>query len=347
MVIKQMTDFNIRRRDFLYGLAGLSGSVIASQLPFESAFAQGMRINGAGASFPAPLFQRWFVEYNKINNNIQVNYQSVGSGAGVQQFMAGNVDFGASDVAMTDDEIKKVSQGVVLLPVTAGFVVMAYNNNDIPTLKLSRQQLADVLLGKIKDWKQLGSPKSKPIKLIYRSDGSGTTGVFTKHIAAISSEWKSKVGEGKSVQWPTGIGAKGNEGVTATIMQTDGAIGYIEFGYAKKNGLKTAQLQNKAGKFVPSSAQNASESLSQIQLPANLRAFVADPIGDGAYPIVSFSWIMAYKKYPDAKKAQALKQVLNWAVSKTGGQKFSSDLGYIPLPDNVIAKVTQAINTIG
>jgi phosphate transport system substrate-binding protein len=341
-----MTDFNIKRRDFLYGLAGLSGSIIASQLPFESASAQAVRINGAGASFPAPLFQRWFVEYNKINKNTQVNYQSVGSGAGIKQFMGNTVDFGASDVAMKDEEIAKVSRGVVLLPVTAGSVVLAFNNKDVTTIKLSRQQLVDIFLGKVTNWNQIGSPKSKPIKVIYRSDGSGTTGVFTKHLSAINSEWKSKVGEGTTVQWPTGIGAKGNEGVTATIMQTDGAIGYIEYGFAKKNGLKTAQLQNKAGKFVPPTPQNAAVSLSQIQLPANLRAFAPDPTGDRSYPIVSFSWILAYKKYPNTKIVAPLKQVLTWAVSKTGGQKFSADLGYIPLPDNVIQKVTQAINTI-
>jgi phosphate transport system substrate-binding protein len=341
-----MTDFNIRRRDFLYGLAGLSGSVIASQLPFESASAQAVRINGAGASFPAPLFQRWFVEYNKINRNVQVNYQSVGSGAGIRQFMGNTVDFGASDVAMKDDEISKVSRGVVLLPITAGMVVVAFNNKDVNTIKLTRQQLVDVFLGKITNWNQIGSPKSKPIKVITRSDGSGTTGVFTKHLAAISPEWKSKVGEGTTVQWPKGIGAKGNEGVTATIMQTDGAIGYIEFGFAKKNNLKTAQLQNKAGKFVPGSLQNASVSLSQIQLPANLRAFAPDPSGDRAYPIVTFSWIMAYRKYPNANIVAPLKQVLTWCASKTGGQRFSADLGYIPLPDNVIQRVTGAINTI-
>ncbi len=343
-----MTDFQIRRRDFLYGLAGLSGSVIASQLPFESASAQSIRINGAGATFPAPLYQRWFVEYNRINRNTQINYQSIGSGTGVQQFIAQTVDFGASDVAMTDDEIKKIppSKGVVLLPVTANSIVMAYNNKDVAALKLSRQQLVDVLLGKIEDWKQLGSSKSKPIWVIYRSDGSGTTGVFTKHLAAISSEWKSKIGEGKSVQWPTGFGARGNEGVTATIMQTDGAIGYVEFSFAKNNNLQTAQLQNKAGKFITPTLQNASLSLSQVNFPANLRAFIPDPTGDSSYPIVSYSWILAYKKYPDAKKAATFKEVMRWCVSKTGGQKFSADLGYVPLLDSVIQKVTQAINTI-
>lgn len=341
-----MTDFQIRRRDFLYGLAGLSGSIIASQLPFESASAQVVRLNGAGASFPAPLYQRWFVEYNKIDKNTQVNYQSVGSGAGVKQFMSGTVDFGASDSAMEDKDIAQVKNGVVMLPVTAGSVVVAYNNKALANLKLSRQQLVDVFLGKIKDWKQLGASKSQPIKIVFRSDGSGTTDAFTSHLSAVSSEWKSKVGEGKTVQWPTGVGAKGNEGVTATIMQTDGSIGYVEFGFARNNKLPMAQLQNKAGKFVTANLENASKTLSQIKLPANLRAFVPDPTGDSSYPIVTYTWILAYKKYPDAKKATTLKNVLKWCVSRTGGQKFSAELGYVPLPDDVIQKVTQAINTI-
>ncbi len=341
-----MSSNELKRRDFLLGIAAFSGAIITSQLPFETVSAQNIRISGAGASFPAPLYQRWFVEYNKINKNTQVNYQSVGSGSGVNQFIAGTVDFGASDVAMTDDEIKKVTKGVVLLPVTAGSIVIAYNNKDVPALKLTRKQLVDVFLGKIKDWKQLGAAKSKSIKVVYRSDGSGTTGVFTKHLAAISPEWKSKVGEGKSVQWPTGIGAKGNEGVTASIQQTDGAIGYVEFGFAKNNNLKMAQLQNKAGKFVAATLANASASLSQVKLSANLRDFIEDPTGASSYPIVSYTWILAYKKYADPKKAQALKKVLLWAVSKNGGQKIAPSLGYVPLPDNVIQKVTAAINTI-
>jgi phosphate transport system substrate-binding protein len=341
----KMNKIQIKRRDFLWGLAGLSGSVVASQLPISPASAL-IKINGAGASFPAPLYQRWFVEYNKADKNVQVNYQSVGSGAGVKQFISGTVDFGASDVAMTDDEIKQVGNGVVLLPVTAGSIVIAYNNKDVPNLKLSRQQLVDVFLGKIKDWKQLGSSKSKPIKVVHRSDGSGTTGVFTKHLSAISSEWKGKVGEGKTVQWPTGIGAKGNEGVTATILQTDGSIGYIEYGYAKNNNLKTAQLQNKAGSYVSADLKSASETLSKVTLPSNLRAFIADPDGAGSYPIVTYSWILAYQKYSNAETANTLKKVLNWCVSKTGGQKYSAQLGYIPLPDNVITKVNSAINSI-
>ena len=340
-----MSEFRLKRRDFLYGLAGLTGSVVASQLPASPAFAR-VRINGAGASFPAPLYQRWFVEYNRVNKDIQVNYQSVGSGSGVKQFVAGTVDFGASDVAMKDDQIAKVSKGTVLLPVTAGAIVVAYNNSDVPNLKLSRSQLVDVFMGKITDWKDLGASKSKKIKVVHRSDGSGTTAVFTKHLSTISSTWKSAVGSAKTVQWKTGIGAKGNEGITATVKQTDGAIGYVEYGYATKNGLKFASLQNKSGSYVLPSLSSATTTLSQVKLPSNLRAFITDPVGGGSYPIVTYTWILAYKKYSDPKMAAALKKVLKWCVSKSGGQKYSADLGYIPLPDNVISKVNSAIDTI-
>ena len=340
-----MTDLRLKRRDFLYGLAGLSGSIIASQVPSSPVFAR-VRINGAGASFPAPLYQRWFVEYNQVDKNTQVNYQSVGSGSGVKQFVAGTVDFGASDVAMKDEDIAKVSQGVVLLPVTAGAIVVAYNNKDIPNLQLSRQQYVDIFLGKITDWKQLGAPKSKSIKIVHRSDGSGTTGVFTKHLSAISSDWQKQVGEGKTVQWKTGIGAKGNEGVTATLKQTDGAIGYVEYGYATKNNVTTAELQNQAGSYVKASLTSATTTLSQVTLPTNLRAFITDPVGTGSYPIVTYTWILAYQNYDNPQMTQVLKQVLKWCVQKDGGQQYSADLGYIPLPENVIAKVNNAIDTI-
>lgn len=336
-----MDNFQLKRRDFLRGLMGFSGAVIASQLPLKNAFAA-VRINGAGASFPAPLYTRWFVEYNKVNKNVQVNYQSVGSGAGVKQFVSQTVDFGASDVAMKDEEIKQVSRGALMLPVTAGSVVVAYNMPGV-TLKLSRQQLADIFLGKITNWNQIGG-SNQAIKIIHRADGSGTTGVFTKHLSAISSEWKSKVGEGKTVQWPTGIGAKGNEGITATIKQTKGAIGYIEYGYAKLNKLATAQLQNKAGKYISPTLKAATASLSQINLPSNLRAFEPDPTGNDSYPIVTYSWILAYKKYPKADIATNLKSVLQWCIKD--GQKYSGELGYVPLPSNVVSKVSQAINTI-
>jgi phosphate transport system substrate-binding protein len=213
-------------------------------------------LSGAGASFPAPLYQRWFADFNKTNPSVTVSYQSVGSGAGVKQFTAGTVDFGASDVAMKDEEISKVPKGVLMLPMTAGSIVLAYNLPDLQApLKLSRAATADIFLGKIKKWNDPAIAKANPgvklpdsaIGVVYRSDGSGTTAVFTKFLSAISSDWKTKVGDGKTVNWPSGTGAKGNEGITAQVQQNQGSLGYVEYGYAKQNGLKFASLENSRG----------------------------------------------------------------------------------------------------
>ncbi|MBE9116508.1 phosphate ABC transporter substrate-binding protein PstS [Lusitaniella coriacea LEGE 07157] len=307
---------------------------------------------GAGASFPAPLYQRWFSDYNKLNPDVQVTYQSVGSGAGVEQFTQGTVDFGASDVAMKDEEIAGVGKGVVLLPMTAGSIVLAYNLPGVEDLKLSREVYTDILLGKITQWNDpaiaainegIDLPDQE-ITVVYRSDGSGTTGVFTKHLSAISPEFADSVGEGKTVEWPTGLGAKGNEGITAQIQQTEGAIGYIEYGYAKQQGISTASLENQAGNYIKASDESAAETLSAVELPENLRAFITDPEGDNSYPVVTYSWIMAYKDYEDPEKAEALKEVLTWALED--GQDIAPELGYIPLPDNVVAKVKEALETI-
>jgi phosphate transport system substrate-binding protein len=307
---------------------------------------------GAGASFPAPLYQRWFAEYNKVNPSVQVSYQSVGSGAGVEQFTKETVDFGASDVAMTDEEMAKVKKGVVLLPMTAGSIVLAYNLPGVQGLKLSRQAYVDILLGKITKWNDPAIAKTnsgvklpnKEISVIHRSDGSGTTGVFTKHLSAISPEWKQKIGEGKTVEWPTGVGAKGNEGVTAQIKQTEGALGYVEYTYAKEQNLLIATLQNQAGKFVAPNAQTATNTLQAVTLPENLRAFIADPKGDNSYPIVTYTWILAYKQYQDPQKLKALKDVMTWALKD--GQKMSANLGYVPLPENVVKKVEESMKKI-
>ena len=335
-----LEDIRVKRRDFLLSLMAFSGSVAASQLPLQRAIAQS-RLVGAGASFPAPLYQRWFNEYQKATGT-QVDYQSVGSGSGVRQFTAGTVDFGASDVAMKDEEIAGVSNGVVLLPMTAGSIVVAYNAGI--DLQLTRQQLVDVFLGNITNWNQIGGP-NKPISVVYRSDGSGTTAVFTNHLSAISSAWSNGPGKGKSIQWPVGIGAKGNEGVTAQIKQREGTIGYVEYGYATRNGLKTAKLQNKAGSFVAASSATVAETLRQVTLPANLRAFIDDPSGAGSYPIATYTWILAYKNYGDSAKAQTLKNVLNWCL-ESNQQAIAGQLGYIPLPNSVISRVKQAISTI-
>ncbi|MBN3957778.1 phosphate ABC transporter substrate-binding protein PstS [Nostoc sp. NMS8] len=313
-----------------------------------------VKLSGAGASFPAPLYDTWFTDLNKKYPNLQVDYASVGSGSGVEQFIKGTVDFGASDVAMKDEEIQKVpaDKGVILLPVTAGSIVLAYNLPDVPELKLPRAVYADILLGKIKSWDDAQIAKAnpgaklpkQPITVVYRSDGSGTTGVFTKHLSAISPEWKSKIGDGKTVNWPAGVGAKGNEGVTAQIQQTQGSIGYVEYGYAKQNSLKFADLENKAGKFVVASEESASKTLESVALPANLRVFISDPEGADSYPIVTYTWILAYKKYPNAAKAKAIEAAIEYAL--TEGQKQATSLGYVPLPANVITKVAAAADQI-
>ncbi|MBE9214902.1 phosphate ABC transporter substrate-binding protein PstS [Plectonema cf. radiosum LEGE 06105] len=309
-------------------------------------------LNGAGASFPALLYQRWFKDVSTKYPNLRVNYQSVGSGAGVRQFIEGTVDFGASDVAMTDEEIAKVDRGVLLLPVTAGSIVFAYNLPGVDNLQLPREIYTDILLGKITKWNDPKIAAANPgvnlpdqnITVVYRSDGSGTTGVLTKHLSAISPAWKSGPGEGKTVSWPTGIGAKGNEGVTAQIKQTAGSIGYIEYGYAVSQNLTMAAIENKAGKFIPPTDEAASKALEAVELPENLRGFIEDPEGEESYPIVTYTWILAYEKYDNPAKAKAMEATIEYAL--TEGQKVAPELGYVPLPQNVVEKVAAAADKI-
>lgn len=318
------------------------------------ALKQDVQLVGAGASFPAPLYQRWFQDFNQKHPKVQINYQSVGSGAGVEQFTKGTVDFGASDTAMKDDEITKVGdKGVTLLPMTAGSIVFAYNLPEVTgEVKLPRQVYTDILLGKIKNWNDPAIAKAnsgvklpdQAITVVHRSDGSGTTGVFTKHLSTISPEWKTKVGDGKTVQWPAGLGAKGNEGVTAQIQQTKGAIGYVEYGYAKNNNLKFASLENKDGKFVVPNDQSASKTLEAVKLPDNLRAFITDPEGAEAYPIVTYTWMLVPKKVSDPEKAKAIEAMVEYGL--TDGQKITGELGYVPLPKTVVEKVAAAADQI-
>jgi len=323
------------------GAALLAGSSVQAQ-----------QLSGAGASFPAPLYQRWGVEYNKVNPRVQVNYQSVGSGAGVKNFTAGVVDFGASDAAMSDAEIAKVSKGVVMIPATAGEVVYAYNLPGVDKLNLSRAAMAGIYLGTITKWSDPAISKANPgvklpelpIQVAYRSDGSGTTYVFTQHLSAISPEFKEKIGTDKSVTFPVGVGGKGNEGVTALVKQSPGAIGYVEYGYAKGNGLSMASLENKAGKFIAPGDESGASTLANIQLPENLRIWPVDPEGASDYPIASFTWLLLYKKYDDAAKLKALKEFVTYGL--TTGQGFASELGYIPLPAPVVEKAKAALATI-
>ena len=333
-------------------IASCGGSDTASTGGNTTGSSKSVSLTGAGASFPAPLYQRWFSEYNKQNPGVQVTYQSVGSGAGVEQFTQQTVDFGASDVAMKDEEITAIDRGVILLPMTAGSIVLAYNLPEVEELKLSRQVYVDILLGKITKWNDSAIAKINPgvklpdreITVVHRSDGSGTTGVFTKHLSAVSSEWEQKVGSGKTVEWPTGVGAKGNEGITAQIQQTEGSIGYIEYGYAKQQGISVASLENQSGKYIAPSSESASSALGAVTLPENLRAFVTDPEGEDSYPIVSYTWILAYGNYDDSDKLDAFKNVINWSL--TDGQAFAEELGYIPLPNNVVEKVQAKLGTI-
>ena len=310
-------------------------------------------LQGTGATFPAPLYQRWFTDYNKLHPDVQINYQPLGSGAGVKQFTEGLVNFGASDAAMTDEEIAAVKDGVVLLPMTAGSVVLGYNVPGAPAdLKLSRKAYTGIFLGKITKWNDPAIAEANagaklpdtPITVVTRSDGSGTTFVFTTHLAAISEEWAKGPGVGKSVNFPVGVAGKGNPGVTALIKQTPGSIGYVEYAYAVQTKTPMALLENKAGKFVTPDLASAERALAGVTLPADLRAWLPDPAGPDAYPIVTYTWILAYKKYTDPKIAQALKSIMLYGL--TDGQKVSAELGYIPLPADVVREVTKALERI-
>ncbi len=324
-------------------------SLVCASLP---EFATAQQLSGAGATFPAPLYQRWAVEYNKLHSAVQVNYQAVGSGAGVKQFTQGTVDFGASDAAMSDEEIAKVKQGVVMIPATAGSIVVAYNLPNVADLKLSREALAGIFLGTVKKWNDPIIAKENsgvnlpdlPINVAVRSDGSGTTFVFTKHLAAISQDFADEVGIDKSVTWPVGAGGKGNEGVTALIKQSPGTIGYIEYGYAVNNGLSMASLQNKSGKFVKPSDESGAATLANVTFPENLRVWPDDPTGADDYPIATFTWLLLYKKYPDAAKLKALKEFITYGL--TDGQKFAGELGYIALPAAVVEKSKAALASV-
>lgn len=328
------------------------GATTLANLPLEGQVA----LTGAGASFPAPLYQNWFVSLNQEVPDLQVNYQSVGSGAGVEQFTAGTVDFGASDVAMKDEEISKVSKGVLMLPMTAGSVVLAYNVPGVEGLKLPREVYVGIMKGDITNWNDpkiaAANPDAQlpdlPITVVHRSDGSGTTAVFTQHLGAVDPDWEKTIGSGKTVEWPTSkgkfIGGKGNEGVTAAIQQNEGAVGYVEYGYAKNNNLTMAALENKSGNFVEANDQTAADTLSSVTLPENLREFITDPEGEQSYPIVTYTWILAYEKYDDPQKAIAMEAMIQYGL--TEGQAQSAALGYVPLPKNVVDKVAAAADKI-
>ncbi len=336
--------FDLMRRRFLnrsstavIGVATAFSLAACSSSSDQGTGKQQGRLSAAGASFPAAIYQRWFQDL--APQGIQVNYQSIGSGAGVRQLTAGTVDFGASDKPMKAEAIAKVSRGVVQVPMTAGAIAVAYQNPDCE-LKLTRAQLAGIFLGTIRDYSALGC-KAKAIKVVHRSDGSGTTYNFTKHLSAISPEWSNAVGASKSVQWPTGVGAKGNEGVAAQLTQIDGGIGYVELAYVKGD-LQAAAIQNGTGDQVVPTNASASKALSSIDLGPDLIGGNANPLK--GYPIVTFTWVLAYAKGNGSNTA-LLKSTFDYMLSEESQEK-APELGYVSLPPEVIVQAKAAANTI-
>ncbi len=314
-------------------------------------------VRGAGATFPAPLYEKWIATFRQQNPDVAITYDGVGSGEGQKRFLANGVDFGASDAALNDEQLAKVKPGAKLVPVTAGMVVLAYNLPGLGgDLRLSRTVCADIFRGRIKTWDDpkiradnpgLATPR-RSIVLVVRQDGSGTTYAFSSHLSAISAEWRDQgPGVGTVLSWPGNtMRARGNEGVAGRIKVSEGSIGYVEYHFAKRLGLPMAQLQNRAGRFIAPGETSGQTALthSVTQMPANLRLFMPDPEGEDAYPIVSFSWLLLYDRYQDPAKAAALKKFVAWGL--TEGQNFSRPLGYIPLPGEVASLSLAALEQI-
>ena len=319
-----------------------------------SAQAEPILINGAGATFPYPLYTKWFSEYQKIDPNIQLNYQSIGSGGGIRQFSEKTIDFGATDVPMTDEQITKAGAPVLHIPTVMGAVVLTYNLPGIAaSLKLGPEVIANIFLGTIKNWNDPAIKKLNPdiplpelaIAVVRRSDGSGTTGIFTDYLSKISPEWKAKVGQGASVNWPVGLGGKGNEGVTGLVKQTPGAIGYVELIYAENTKLSYAAIQNKAGQFVTPSMKTVSSAAagSLKTMPDDFRISITNAEGKSSYPISGFTYLLVYKNMLGDKGVKFVK-FLNWALAD--GQKFAEPLSYAPLPKELVSKVQNKGKTI-
>lgn len=310
-------------------------------------------INGAGATFPYPIYAKWFHEYGKANPHVRFNYQSIGSGGGIRQITEKTVDFGASDAPLTNEELSKLSSPLLHIPTVIGAVVITYNVPGISHgLKLDGTLIVDIYQGTVTQWNdpriaalnpKLSLP-SLPIIVMHRSDGSGTTFVFTEYLAKVNSSWKKNVGMGKSVSWPVGLGAKGNEGVTGLVKQTPGAIGYVELGYAKQNNLAVALVKNKSGTFVEPTINTISAAAARVSLPADFRVSLTDASGTSAYPISAFTYLLVYKNQTDALKGTELKKFLSWAISD--GQKLAPALHYAPLPTTVTEKVRRTLAQI-
>ncbi len=305
------------------------------------------QLNGAGSTFINPLFSKMFTEYPKAKCGVNVNYQSVGSGAGINDLLQQIVDFGATDAPMTDAQLAQSPKGSILhIPVTLGAVAISYNLSGVSTrLKLTGPLIADIFLGKITSWddpqiQAVNSGVTLPkqtITVVHRSDGSGTTSIFTHYLAAVSSDWQSKVGAGTTVNWPTGVGGKGNAGVAAAIKATTGSIGYNELAYVLANNISYASVQNANGKFVDPSLDGAKADAANVTtIPADLRFYIVNAPGDTSYPISGFVWVVVYQNQSNADKGQAIANMLWWVIHD--GQQYSTPLNYVPLPDTIVTK---------
>jgi phosphate transport system substrate-binding protein len=321
-----------------------AGVAAASLLAGATVLAQ-TTINGAGATFPYPIYSKWFAEYNKLHPNVQINYQSIGSGGGIQQITRQTVFFGASDGPMTEEQIKAAPAPILHLPTVLGAVVPVYNVAGVSTdLKFTGPLLADIYLGKIAKWNDPAIAKLNPgvslpateIIVVHRSDGSGTTYIWVDYLSKMSPEFQRKVGVKTSVKWPTGVGGKGNEGVAGLVTQTPGAIGYVELIYALQNKISDGSVQNAAGEFVKASVQSVTMAAAgaAAKMPADFRVSITNAPGNGVYPISSFTWLLLYENPKDKAQGRMMSDFMKWA--STDGQKYCADLGYAPLPPNVV-----------
>jgi phosphate transport system substrate-binding protein len=311
-------------------------------------------LNGAGATFPNPIYQKWFSEYHKLHPEIQFNYQSIGSGGGIRQVLAGTVEFGASDGPMTDEQLSQFKGKLFHIPTVLGAVVPAYNVPGVTgELKFTPDILAGIFLGKIASWNDPAIVKANPgvnlpnqtIVVVHRSDGSGTSYIFTDYLSKVSSEWASSVGKNTSVKWPVGLGGKGNEGVAGQIRLVPGSIGYIELIYAVQNHILYGSVKNSAGAFVKANLDSVTSAAASIKnMPSDFRVSITNPPGKDAYPIASFTWLLIPEKSKDAAKGKIIADFLNWMVDD--GQKMTADLTYAPLPQGVAAKVKETIKQV-
>jgi phosphate transport system substrate-binding protein len=336
-------------------LRALALSAAALAFAVAPASAQKVRINGAGATFPYPIYSKWFSEYNKLHPEVEINYQSIGSGGGIRQLTAETVFFGATDGPMTDEQQQAAPGKIMHLPTVLGGVVPIYNLPGVSgELKFTGKVIADLVLGKITKWNDSAIAALNPgvklpatdIAIVHRSDGSGTTYIWVDYLSKVSPEFKQKVGVATSVNWPVGVGGKGNEGVAGLVKQTPGAFGYVELIYALQNKIDYGSVQNQAGEFVRSSLESvtAAAAAAAQAMPKDFRVSITNAPGKGVYPISSFTWLLFYESPKDKQRGKVMVDFIKWAM--TDGQKFAKDLGYAPVPESVVALEMEAIKRI-